>query len=101
MYRGERVLGSTQSARAPCQGDGSVRPDEVERIDGNTPVRGEPVEVRLGHAPRRAPAADRLTDVDRVARRDEHAAQMEIPGHEPRTVVDEDSGPAVVEISDQ
>src|SRR5207253_6958664 len=54
----------------------SVRPEEVERIDGDRPIGAEPVEVRFGHAPGGTHAADRLAGVDRVTRHDEHAAQV-------------------------
>src|SRR6266550_5136798 len=79
----------------------SVGPHQVERIDGDLPIGGEPVEVGFGHTPGRARVADRLANVDRVTRRHQHAAQVEIAGDETGAVVDQDGGPTVIEIGDQ
>src|SRR5207249_9928481 len=79
----------------------SVRPDQVERIDGDPAIRTEPVQVCFRHSPARAYAADRLGDVDRITRHDQHAAEVKIAGHEPGPVVDEAGGPTVVEIGDE
>src|SRR5436309_7476243 len=75
--------------------------DETERIDCEAAVRSEPVEVRAGHASRRADVADQLTAADGVPHGDEGATEMEVSGDEAGPVVDENGGAAQVQVGDE
>src|SRR2546428_7559504 len=78
-----------------------IETDQPQRIERDAAVGGEPVEVRAGHAPRCADLADRLAARHRVADRDQRATEMQIPGDEPRAVIDENGGAAQIQVGDQ
>src|SRR5207247_7066509 len=68
------------SANPEGQRGVEIEMDETERIDREAAVRGEPVEVRARHAPRRADVAEQLIAGDAVSHRAAGSTAMEVLG---------------------
>src|SRR5439155_141405 len=83
------------------QGRIEIETYQPQRIERDVAVRREPVEVRAGHPSRGADLADQLAAPHRVSDRDQGAAQVQVPGNEPRAVIDQHGGAAQVQVGDQ
>ena len=99
---GGEILGGGEGALTQGRpGRIEIEPDQPQRIERDAAVRGQPVKVRAGHAPRRAHFTDLLAARHRVAHRDQGAAEMQVPGDEPRAMIDQHGSAAQIEVGDE